>query len=177
MRLPILLLLSASLAWPGLATAAEPSEFAGHYELEAGDKNEVAMEAAIEKVVLAMPFIFRAIARQKIRNVARFPPTFIMSYGEGRMTIASDVTDKEEGWTTDLARNPLEIAGHRGEPIRIQRWMEDGQLHSLGSSQRGTHKNVFRLEEEGRRMVLSVTISNQRLSQPLSFEVHYLRVE
>ena len=174
--LAVWLLVLAGFLAPGVADAAEPEDLSGSWILDPALDWEGILESAVLEAVQGMNFLIRPIAKRRLRKAAVFPMRFDIGYSEGKLTIRSPVSNSAGGWTTDLIRTPLSIESHNGEPIILERWIEDGAVHSFGTSGRGTHLNVFDVEDDGKSFDLRVTITHKRLKRPCTFCLRFLRV-
>lgn len=171
---------------PDPAPVAEPSpppepvkppeppqrRFAGTYQFVGGDAQRQALTEAIEATVQQLNALIRGIARRRITeaNLIREQITIAVdgdkittTFGPGR-TVTGVLGGPNVPWT-----------GEDGKPVSLVFSMVKGRLVQAYTSSDGGRRSVFTLDEVGDRMTLSVTISSDRLPNPLKYALTYRR--
>ncbi|MCP4869399.1 MAG: hypothetical protein GY898_11855 [Proteobacteria bacterium] len=172
MRLQILAAVAAPfLLLAGAAVAAEPADYAGTWNLVAADY-DTPRDAAIDEVTAEMSALIRGITRKRLRKAATYSSHYVMTPGDGTMTISSD---RSEGWTTPLDGTEVAMISDRGEDIHLSRRMKNGSLHSKARSERGAQSVSFELSADGARLTVTTTIVNDNLPRPVVYATEYAR--
>jgi len=161
------LLLSVSAAH-----AAEPTDYAGRFELADPAAAQATVDGAIEEAAEQFPKLFRGLARNKLKDAAQVVQWFEFQPEAGTMNIRSDLN--LEGWTTDLKGTPVNVRGVKG-PVELRRWMEDGALRAVGAADSGEGRYVFTLSADGSTLTLGTTTVLDRLDGPMTYDVVYVR--
>jgi len=157
---------------PAVASAAEPSRYEGTYRISDLASAEAARDASVEELAVKIPFLFRALARMRMKAAATVTLFFRFQPSPGLMTISSD---RSTGWTTDLAASEMEFPAPQGGVFYLSRWMEESSLCSRGRRGNGTRESRFELSSDGAGMVVTTTIHNPHLPGPLIYITEYKR--
>ena len=170
----------ASLVPAVSASADEPAEsptsardrFAGSYAYAGGDKQLQARDAAIEKATDSMFFVTRGVARSRVKDKTAISPLIGFSFGSGRITgTAAGVTpatSPENG-----AAVPYQAGG---DTVQLsQKLTADGKIAQSFTASDGNRTNTYVLSPDNKTLNIFITVSSQRLPQPVSFTLTYLR--
>lgn len=175
MKLRILAAIAAStLLFGGTSAAADPEDYSGTWNLVAGVDYDGPRDAAVEDVTADMSALIRGIARKRLKKAATYSTHYVMTPGDGTMTITSD---RSADWTTPLDGSEVALVSDRGEDIHLSRRMEGGSLRSHARSERGAQSAVFVLSDDGTRLEVTTTIENDHLPRPLVYSVQYQRAQ
>lgn len=149
--------------------AAPGAAFEGRYTYAAGPGDPIG--DAIERGIRDMSFVTRPIARRRLRNtnqpyrtieVALVDGTVATRY-DGRPAIVSPADGAAAPWMRD------------GEPLTVTTRFEAGALVQTFTAEDGVRENVYTLTPDGRRLILSVTLTSPRLPAPIRYQLAYER--
>ena len=146
--------------------------FAGTYRFAGGDAQRTELDGAIETAVQELNALIRGIGRKRLKesNAIRDAITIAVDGDKVTTTFAPGrtVTGRLEGasvpWTSDA-----------GKPLTVKFSLVKGRLVQTFTADDGGRRSVFTLNEAGDRMTLSVTITSERLTNPLKYALTYKR--
>ena len=152
-------------------TAAR-DRFAGNFAYAGGEKQQQARDAAIEKATDSMFFVTRGVARSRVKDKTAISPLIGFSFGNGTITgSAASVTpavSPENG-----AAVPYKAGG---DTVQLsQKVTADGKIVQSFTASDGNRTNTYVLSPDNRTLNVFITVSSQRLPQPVSFTLTYLR--
>jgi len=162
----------APVAQPAPPPVPAQQRFAGSYRCVGGEAQRTELEAASEAAVQELNALIRGIGRKRLKesNVIRDSITIAVDGDKVTTTFAPgrSVGGKLEGpsvpWTSDS-----------GKPLTVKFSLVKGRLVMTFTADDGGRKSVFTLNETGDRMTLSVTITSERLTNPLKYALSYKR--
>jgi hypothetical protein len=162
----------APVATPAPPPVPPQQRFAGTFRFAGGDAQRTELAAAIDTAVQELNALIRGIGRKRLTesNVIRDTITIAVDGDKVTTTFAPGrtVSAKLEGasvpWTSDT-----------GKPLTVKFSMVKGRLVQTFTADDGGRRSVFTLNEAGDRMTLSVTITSERLTNPLKYALSYKR--
>jgi hypothetical protein len=117
-----------------------------------------------------MGFLIRGRARERLRE-ATTPVQDLNVHDEGdRVTVA--MRGHRITLTTDGSPKP--VSGEHGAGTIYAR-RQDGQLVVTARGESGARTTVYRLSDDGRRLILDVRMAGETLPEPLRYQVTYIR--
>ena len=146
--------------------------FAGTFRYAGGEAQRQGLEAAIEAAASELNALIRGIGRKRLKesNPVREQITIAVDGDKVSMTFepGRTVTGRLEGpsvpWTSDS-----------GKPVQVTFSLVKGRLVQTFKAEDGGRRSVYSLDETGARLTLSVTITSERLSNPLKYALTYRR--
>jgi hypothetical protein len=129
------------------------------------------MEAAVERTVQGFFGLVRGIARSRLRDANPVFGTVTIAFEGDRVRVltppvtAVSRLDGAEGSTVGLDR----------EPNRLTHRMVMGDLVQRTWNDSGARLTVFRPSSDGRTLRLHVTVTSDRLPEPVDYELVYTR--
>lgn len=155
------------------APAVPPQQrFVGTFRFAGGEAQRQNLEAAIEAAAEQLNALIRGIGRKRLResNPIREQITIAvdgdkvsMTFGPGR-TLTGRIDGPAVAWTSDS-----------GKPVQVSLGLVKGRLVQTFTAEDGGRRSVYTLDEAGDRMTLSVTITSERLANPLKYALTYKR--
>ena len=147
--------------------------FSGSYRYVGGEAEIERLDEAIETVVQKMNFLFRSIARRRIRapNLPSEQLLLRASEGEirierpGRPTVSAPADGTAVRWMAP-----------GGDAFFVRHHVEGGQLHQSFQGRSSLSVNDMELSPDGRRLVVHTSIQATRLPGTLRFSFTYERV-
>jgi hypothetical protein len=134
-------------------------------EVEASDRR-----AAIEAATEELPSFIRERARTRIGT--RTAPVARLS-----MVVDGDrveFTAQGRSVVVIVGGPPVRLSGDNGrEEVRASR--HDGHLRLSMTGEGGSRTTIYRLSEDGQRLVLHVSMTADRLSRPIEYRATYRR--
>jgi hypothetical protein len=137
----------------------------------AGDAAEqTRRHAEIDRVTESIGRLMRGGARERLRDMTSPAPEMTLSDEGERVTIVA----RDHRVTIATNGTPTRVTGAQDAgTMRAQR--RDGRLVVTAEGDNGVRTTVYRLSEDGRRLVLDVRLESERLSEPLRYRVAYVR--
>ncbi len=137
--------------------------------LDLSEERESRLQA-IDRATESMGMFTRGGARSRLRD-ATAPASELTIQDEGeRVTLVTN--GRRVVLTTDGAS--ARVSGEAGEGV-MQATRRDGRLHVTVRSDGSTRATVYRLSPDGARLTLEVSLTNERLSGPMTYRVTYAR--
>lgn len=177
--LPFAALLAVA-AWPSSAALQDADEVAAFRERFEGtwrltvsqQRAQQTVNQAVDRAVDAMPFFFRPVARDRLREGTPVVRRIELDFrDDGRLSVSFD----GRRYTTRIGRTERARRARDGEPMRVtQRLRDSGQLEQVFQTDSGTRWYVYTATGDDRMRVESTTNSD-RMPQPLRFRLDYRR--
>ena len=148
------------------------TRYAGTFTFAGGDAQREKLAAAIEAAVQQMNALIRPIARKRLNesNPVRDAITFAVegqkvtvTFAAGR-TIGGTLGGPSVPWTSDS-----------GKPVQVAFQMVKDRLVLDFTADDGARRVVYTLNETGDKLTLSVTVTSERLVEPLKYALSYRR--
>ncbi len=146
--------------------------FAGTYRYVGGAAQRQAIDDAIEAAVRELNALIRSIGRKRLResNPVREQMTIAvngdkvtMTFAPGRVLTAT-INGPAVPWTSES-----------GKPIQVKLSLVNGRLVHNFTSEDGSRRSVYTLDETGDRLTLSVLLNSDRLTNPIKYALSYRR--
>jgi hypothetical protein len=170
----------AATAQEGAATAAPPAgetapvapaapKIDGKYRFVGGEKEQKALEDAIEKVVQEMLFIKRPIARGRLkdRNKIAVAWSFATAGGQIKSTAEGIMS-----WSSPENGAPADVKTSTGDDAKLTQKMSDNKLTQIFTTKEGKREDIFTLAADG-TLTLSVVLTSEQLPIPLQYTLTY----
>ncbi len=147
---------------------ADDSTVEGSYVVVTDQSADI--DKAIEAAIAKMNFITRPIARGRLKDTNPVYRHILITTTGGDVEIKYD-----ERKPIRVAANgsPIKWTREDGEVFDVAVTRQDGQLSQRYESKDGNRLNVFHIEDSTRRLHLDVTITSDRLPQPLKYTLVY----
>lgn len=146
--------------------------YAGTYVFVGGEKQKQRVTQAIEDVVQQLNVLIRPIARDRLGPPNAIPHRIHVSANEDFTTITLDqrtIRAQVNG------KQPVNATDVYGKPVQFWHKLQQGHLieHAVGKG--GTKKNVFILSEDGKKLIIDVTMDSKQLPAPIKYRLTYRR--
>lgn len=154
------------------ALAAQETPMAGTFVLdrEAGDDLEGVVDQGVE---LMKSWWLRPFARGRLEEANRPYEWTRIASRDGAVAIATDRWSLEIPW--DGGIEGWERV--EGDVVDVTATVEGSLLRVVFQGEEGTRTNVYRLADEGRALIIDVTVAGDRLIEPLGYQLVYRRAE
>lgn len=148
------------------------TRYAGTFTFAGGDAQREKLAAAIEAAVQQMNALIRPIARKRLNesNPVRDAITFAVegqkvtvTFAAGR-TVGGTLGGPSVPWTSDS-----------GKPVQVSFQMVKDRLVLDFTAEDGARRVVYTLNETGDKLTLSITVTSERLVEPLKYALSYRR--
>jgi hypothetical protein len=155
------------------AQAARGDMFTGRYVLDTARSDRI--EQRVEATVRGMNFIKRPIARKRLLRVNQPAPMFELRFhaDTGRLVVPS-----ESPIPLAFAREDLPWTNADGERFAVSTYVTSGVTRLLlikFEAEDGERTNMYRLDDDGRGLSLTVTVESPQLDTPLRYTLRYRR--
>ena len=152
------------------ASASAQPGFSGDWRPSGSEAERDARYAAIDRATESLNVFVRGAARGRIRSATQPPPLLRVTDQGVRVTFGANgrnVTLPTDG-------TPTEVSGERGSGVMTVR--RDGErLVVTARGENGVNTTVYRLSEDGRRLLLDVRLESERLGAPVRYRVTFHR--
>jgi hypothetical protein len=171
MRSFLRLLLAAVVAVVALPTGAKAqAEFTGTYRLVEAESDNI--HQAIDAAVRGMNFVTRPIARTRLRRTNEAHREVRIERADGHYVIGMDDRAPTRAPSDGT---PVQWTREDGEVLEVTTSVRGGVLRQTFQAEDGRRANDFHLSEDGRVMTMRVTITSDRLPEPLTYRLVYRR--
>ncbi|MFW5926125.1 MAG: hypothetical protein ACOCV4_08150 [Myxococcota bacterium] len=184
---PMNAFISKGLAWAGalvlmLAASAQGRQPEGTTEEELGGKYRLAIAPAEAKKRIEqriddgtddMPGLRRRIGRKRLREKNPVVHRLHIAFPDDRVAVAMD----EDRYVTPGDGKLVEVRLSDGEVVRVAQKVVGTKLMQRFIGDDGQRTDVFTLSEEGDRLTMRVTLTSDRLSQPIRYAIPYRRAD
>lgn len=167
------------LALALIPTRAVPQDTASRYEgrwrlAATPAQARRAIDAAVDEAVGAMPFLFRSIARDRLREGTPVVRRIELAFRDDGAVVASFDGRRYE---TPLGRTVPRTRSSDGARLRVtQRFDADGRFEQVFEGESGTRWYVYSPVGPDRLRVQSTTDSD-RMPQAMRFTLDYVRAD
>lgn len=155
----------------GSRAAAQAPNFAGSYTYVAEESDNI--NQAIDVAVAKLNFALRPIGRRRLRNTNQPYPRVVIANTDREVAIT--LGDRAPIRTPS---NGTPIRWKRpedGEELRVSTEWENGTLEQTFAAEDGKRVNAYTLSPDGRTMTMRVTITSERLKEPVRYRLVYRR--
>lgn len=159
-------------AWsPALLLAQEIADFTGTYGIVAESGDDV--NEAIDAATADRNFLMRGLMRDRLKD-ALAPATRIVisTTPEGSIEVAGSAGNALQ---TPVDGSPVVWTHPNGETLQVRTRFEDGEIRQRFDGKGAVREHVYRLRASGSILELHVTVTSDRLSQPIDYTLTYAR--
>lgn len=154
----------------GEAAGAERASLSGVYELaEPHAEAQQRLHAAIDRAADQVPFFLRGFARSRLREKNPVHRRIRVRVDGNTIAVAyeNDRYETQEGqWTTVTAV---------GEPTQLLQQIVGRRIYQTFRTDEGTKQMVLTPSDDGRYLWLDVTVTSDRLPDPLRYRLRFRR--
>ena len=161
---------------PAPATPPAPAQdrFVGTYKFAGGDAQRQALTDAIEAAAQELNALIRPIGRKRLTeaNPIRDQITIAVdgdrvttTFAPGR-TVTGTLGGAAVAWTSDS-----------GKPVNVAFSLVKGRLVQTFTADDGGRRSVYTLDDAGDKLTLSITVTSERLTNPLKYALTYRRAK
>lgn len=165
----------------GLAVAAMFVVQAGEAQAQAaslqGTFNYVAegsddVRAAINQAIGRMNFAMRPIARSRLNRTNQPYRTVSIAQTGGQVSIT---TDNREAIVSPADGSTIKWRREDGETLDVSTAVSGARIEQVFRAEDGQRTNVYTISPDGRTMTMQVTVTSDRLPQPLTYRLVFRR--
>jgi hypothetical protein len=158
---------------PASAAADQRARFTGTYRYAGIAQEEEARKAAIDHAVEGLSFVIRSTAKSRVSASTQILGSYSFSFEPGKIVV------RPQG-------RPEMISGDKGEPAdyvyngkrsTLTQMFVGDRISQIFVSDDGRRENEFTLSQDGQVLMLKVTLSSSRLSNPVVYVLSYKRAE
>ena len=171
MMMRSLLVLTLVPLAPTLAQAQPAPDPSGDWDLAATAQEDARREAAVETALEDFPRLFRGRAREGLTRMTTPRAELHIQVRGERVELRGD---GGPAVTLRIGGGEREVE-HEGRVGHIRATEQDGKLVLRMRGENGTRTTTYLVSEDGRRLVLQIVLTGERLSSPLRYRVTYER--
>lgn len=152
--------------------AAAEERFEGTWQLAVSpDRAQQTIDTAVERAVNAMPFLFRGVARGRLRDQTPAVRRIVLDFDDGAVAVSYDGRD----YRSPLGETRRVTRSSDGARLRLtQRLQSGGQLEQVFEGDSGTRWYVY--EATGPDTIrLTSTTDSDRMPEAMRFSLTYRR--
>ncbi len=162
-----------ALCRPVLAAPPERlAAFAGTYHYSGGVGEVDALSAAIETVVQKMNFLFRGIARSRLKKGNQPSAELTLVIGADTITV---VRPGQPTVSAPSNATPVTWTSPDGDDFQVTHGLEADRLFQTFQGPKSFSRNDFALSADGLTLTIYTHIVAKRLPMPLDFHTTYRR--
>ncbi len=158
---------------PAPPALAPEQRFVGSFKFVGGDAQRQNLDAAIEAAAMELNALIRGIGRKRLResNPIRDQVTIAVDGDKVSMTSVAGRTlvhrlgGPAVPWTSDS-----------GKAVQVSVSLVKGRLVQTYTADDGGRRSTWTLDETGDKLTLSVTVTSERLANPLKYALSYRRI-
>jgi len=152
--------------------AAAEERFEGTWRLAVSpERGQQTIDAAVERAVNAMPFLFRSVARPRLRDGTPLVRRIELDFDDGAVAVSLD----GRRYRTPLGETRRVTRASDGARLRLtQRIQSGGQLEQVFQGDSGTRWFVYERVGEDRLRLTSTTDSD-RMPEAMRYSLTYRR--
>ena len=136
------------------------------------DKSD-AVDHAIEAAVSRFNLFVRPFVRWRLRAANAPYQRITIALTPTQVSITIDEDDPER---MPLDGTPIEGKDENGEVVQVRTRVEGNALTQEFSTKDGQRLNIYEVSPDGQTLTLQVTVSSQRLAEPVKYRLVYRRV-
>jgi hypothetical protein len=164
---------AAKSSAPSVTASDQRSRFVGTYQYAGGTQEDEARKAAIDHAVESMSFVIRSTAKSRITATTQILESYSFSFEPGKIKIHP-------------ASRPDMISGDKGEPAdyvyngktsKLTQVIAGDRITQVFVSGDGKRENEFVFSQDGKALMLKVTVSSARLSTPVVYSLSYKKAD
>ncbi len=157
-------------------TAQIPTTLVGAWRYAHADAHGVAIvRAAIEPALAALPSWAQPIARDRLETRTRIATRIEIGTENGRVQVT---THGERDFTVDLALGApaATLRGPEGRDVQASHDLSGGWLEQTFAGPNGGMRVLYSTEPSGQPMHVDVSLTSERLANPIRYRLDYVRV-
>jgi hypothetical protein len=162
----------APKAAPSAAPESDPrARFTGVFNYAGGAQERAALDAAIERAAAEFNFLFRPIARSKLRDANTIARVVTMQWSPGTMRVT--FTDPPRDYRAADDGTPIHSPASHDPSTRFSHRFDNGNLIESFTADDGAQRNVFTLTPDGQGMTMSAMVTSPKLRVPVQYSLTY----
>ena len=170
------LLCGSILLHPGTSNARTPQgPLEGTYTFDAAQSDDI--RKAIEIAVKGMGWPKQGIARGRLERT-NLPPyqrvVIQLKPGDAGVSIT---TDERAPIQTSVDGTPIDWIRENEEKFKVSTVLKSGSLEQTFKSKDGQRVNTYAISADGRRLIIHVSVTGDRLPRPLTYKLVYRRTD
>ena len=142
---------------------------AGNYVYHAQGSDDI--NAKIADAKLNVPSILRGEGRRRLRNANPAYKTLAISYNPTQVTVATD----QWNLTRPANGTPQQWTRKDGEKFMVSHEWKNGRLEQTFRAPDAVRVNEYVMSPDGRMITMNVTITSEKLKEPLRYKLMYHR--
>ena len=167
----LVVLCSAIFVGSSTPAAAQKGSLNGTYTLDEADSDSIS--AVIEGAVGKLNFLKRPIARGMLKKINPAYRQVTIAASSNELSVA---VDNQPALRTPANGTSVVWVGPDGGKVNVSMQLAGGHLEQIFKSADGRRVNDYTLSPDGRMLIMQVTETSPRLSQPISYKQVYRRV-
>ncbi|HXD32778.1 MAG TPA: hypothetical protein VN643_16765 [Pyrinomonadaceae bacterium] len=154
-------------------TPTPPPSVQGSFALVNATTASDTVKKAIEEAVKPLKFSVRVPARYYLKKT-NIPPyqKIVISCSQAGVSITTDkrapIRTSSTGSTSDWTRED-------GENFKVSTVCEYGKLRQVFQGSNGQRVNTYSIADDDKTLTMQVTITSEKLQQPLKYQLSYSR--
>jgi len=162
---------TAAPVTPPAAVAAvdDRTRFAATFRYAGDEREAAARRAAIDRGISSLFFAIRGIARSRLSDGTKVDPSVSFAFDPGKIRVripnAPDAVSPDNG-------SPVEH-GSGGDRSRLTQRLTPGKVTQAFVTSEGGRTNEWSLTPDGATLLLRVTVSSPKLSNPVIYVLTY----
>jgi hypothetical protein len=159
---------------PGSSSESDArARFTGTFSYAGGAQERAALDAAIERAAAEFNFLFRPIARSRLRAANSIARVVTLQWAPGSMRVT--FTDPARDYRAPDDGTPVHSSASRDASSRISHRFDNGNFIELFTSDDGAQRNVFTLTPDAQGMTMNTIVSSPKLRVPVQYSLTYHR--
>jgi hypothetical protein len=153
--------------------ADQRARFTGTYRYAGSAQEEETRSKAIDHAVEGMSFVIRSTAKSRITATTQILGSYSFSFEPGKIIVRPQ-------------SRPEMISGDKGEPAEyvyndkrstLTQVLAGDRITQVFVSDDGRRENEFTLSQDGKTVMLKVTLTSPRLSNPVTYALSYKKAD
>ena len=154
-------------------SAALPIQLAGTFEYPHGEAHAQAIiRAAVEPRIQQLPGMFQGIARQRMQERMRVARQLTIALG--RETSVTFVGERTTAVRSSVPGTTT-VTNPEGREVEVTQRVSGGWLEQTFSGENGQLRQLLSTEPDGATLHLDITLSSERLGEPIRYRLDYVR--
>jgi hypothetical protein len=154
-------------------SADQRTRFAGTYRYAGSAQEEEARKAAIDRGVEGMSFVIRSTARSRVSATTQILGFYSFSFEPGKIIVRPEARPEmvsgDKGASADYVYN--------GKHSTLTQVLAGDRITQMFVSEDGRRENEFAFSQDGKVLMLKVTVSSAKLSNPVVYGLSYKRAD
>ncbi len=156
------------------AEADPAARFSGNFRFVGGERQRAALRDVIDAAVEQLNFLIRGIGRSRLEAVTKIPPAVRYEIGSStiKMTYFGRPTVEAPADGSFVQRTDPQ-----GKPMQVSFSLKGDTLVQKFKGDNGVRTNRVTVSEDGARLTVRVSLTSNRLKEPLKYTLSYKRAE